>query len=162
MVAADLSSNRCAADMIETIPTIMRFLRSKVKDHAGSGASMPQIRVLGFLNQNPGASLSKVSEHLGVSNATTSSIVDRLVQKGLVERKEHPAERRFVELKLTSQGNRQFKELHLHASTELSAVLKDLPDAKVTQVIDAMNILKTLFSEQDSREETQITAKESR
>ena len=149
MVATDLSSNRCAAEMIETIPAIMRFLRSKVKDHAGASASMPQIRVLGFLNENPGASLSKVSEHLGVSNATASSIVDRLVHKGLVERREHAAERRFVELKLTPDGDRQFQELHFHASSELSAVLKDLPDAKVAQVIDAMNTLKNLFQDKE-------------
>ncbi|MFX4639379.1 helix-turn-helix domain-containing protein, partial [Acinetobacter baumannii] len=74
--------------MIETIPAVMRFLRTKVKDHAGSSTSLPQIRTLGFLSMNPGASLSKVAEHLGVSNATASAVVDRLVQKGLVERKE--------------------------------------------------------------------------
>lgn len=156
MVAADLSPNRCAEEMLETIPAVMRFLRARVKDQAGNSASLPQIRVLGFLSLHPAASLSKVADHLGVSNATASSLVDRLVQKGLVERREHAAERRFVELKLTSEGNQQFKELHLYASAQLTTLLKELPDAKVTQVIDAMNILKDLFSEQDQTTNKQI------
>jgi len=157
MVATNLSSQRCAADMLETIPAVMRFLRAKVKDRAGINGSLPQIRTLGFLNRYPGASLSKVADHLGVSNATASAIVDRLVHKGLIERKEHPAERRFVELKLTQAGSHHFQDLHLKASSELSAVLSYLPDAKVAQIIETMSILKSLFNEQ-----TQHPSKESR
>jgi DNA-binding MarR family transcriptional regulator len=132
---------------MDTIPSIMRFIRNQVKSHAGNSASLPQIRILGFLSANPGASLSKVAEHLGVSNATASAIVERLVQKKLVERKEHPEERRFVELKLTSEGVSQFQKLHLHASSQLSELLSDLPAQKVAKVIEAMNILKEIFGE---------------
>lgn len=150
MVATDLSSNRCAVDILETIPVVMHFLKAKVKDHAGTNASLPQIRVLGFINMHPGASLSKVADHMSISSATASSIVDRLVQKGLIERKEHPTERRFVELNLTPEGKQHFKELHLYASTQLSALLKKLPDTKVNQVIDAMNTLRSLFSQSNA------------
>ena len=147
MVATDLSSSRCAVDILETIPVIMHFLKTKVKDYAGTNASLPQIRALGFINMHPGVSLSKVADHMSISNATASTIVDRLVQKGLVERKGHRTERRFVELNLTPEGRQQFQQLHLHASNQLSDLLKELPEDQLSQLIAAMDTLKMVFAQ---------------
>ena len=58
----------------------------------------------------------KLAEHLGVSSATASATVDRLVQRKLIERSEHPHERRFVELKLSKLGTVHFQELHQYAA----------------------------------------------
>jgi DNA-binding MarR family transcriptional regulator len=147
MVATDLSAKRCAVDILETVPVVMHFLKAKVKDYAGTNASLPQIRALGFIKMHPGASLSKVADHMSISSATASSIVERLVQKGLVERKDHRLERRFIELNLTPEGKKQFNELHLYASSQLSDLLKELPDAQLANLLEAMKTLRTVFEQ---------------
>ncbi len=151
MVTAEVTPNRCAAELLDTIPTIMRFLKNRVKEHTGSAASLQQVGVLGYLSMHPGSSLSKVAEHLGVSNATASVTVDRLVQRNLIERSEHPHERRFVELKLTNDGAAHFQEIHQFAESKAANTLSSLPPAKVLKVIEAMAILKEAFTELESK-----------
>ena len=48
--------------------------------------------------------ISKIGEFTGVTNAAASQMVERLVQTGLVERKESPDDRRVKSLTLTEKG----------------------------------------------------------
>ena len=48
--------------------------------------------------------LHRIAEHLGVSNAAASQMVDRLVGMGLLERSEDPDDRRAKALALTEKG----------------------------------------------------------
>ena len=152
MVTAEVTPSRCAAELMETLWSIMRFIRNKVKDQTGSTSSMAQVRVLGFLHEHPGVSLSKLAEHLGVSSATASATVERLVQRKLIERTEHPHERRFVELKLSTLGTAHFQELHHYAVSELSRTLAPLPEKKVLKVMEAMAILREAFPDSRSKD----------
>ena len=97
-------SEECAARVMETIPLLMRFIRADMRSHNADSLSIPQLRSLAFINRNPGASLSLVAEHLGVTCATASTTIERLVQRNLVERTDNPQERRRVVLNLTKEG----------------------------------------------------------
>ncbi len=152
MATVEVNSSRCAAELMDSIWSIMRFIRNKVKDQTGSTSSIAQVRILGFLHENPGASLSALAEHLGVSSATASATIDRLVQRKLVERTEHPHERRFVELKLSITGTQHFQELHQYAVSELSRALAPLPEKKVLKVMEAMSILREAFPDTRKRD----------
>jgi DNA-binding MarR family transcriptional regulator len=57
--------------------------------------------MLTFPSRRPGAPLTSVAEHLGVSRSTASALVDRLVRRQLVSRTEDPQKRRCVMLTLT-------------------------------------------------------------
>ena len=46
-----------------------------------------------------------LSEHLGRGLPSVTSMVDRLVKKGLVERVEDPTDRRVVACRLTAEGS---------------------------------------------------------
>jgi DNA-binding MarR family transcriptional regulator len=48
--------------------------------------------------------ISKIGEFTGVTNAAASQMIERLVQTGLVERKESPEDRRVKSLSLTEKG----------------------------------------------------------
>lgn len=68
------------------------------------GLSMPQMSVLFHLHHGNECGVSSIGEHLGVTNAAASQMIDRLVQNGLVERTEDPEDRRVKQLKLTGKG----------------------------------------------------------
>lgn len=106
-------SQECAARVMETIPLLMRFIRADMRTHSAECLSIPQLRSLAFLKRNPGASLSEVAEHLGVTCATASTTIERLVQRNLVQRTDHPQERRRVVLNLTEEG-KQLLEQGVH------------------------------------------------
>lgn len=69
-----------------------------------SGLSMHQMSVLFHLRHGKDCGVSTIGDHLGVTNAAASQMIDRLVQNGFVERKEDPQDRRVKQLSLTQKG----------------------------------------------------------
>jgi len=68
------------------------------------GLSMPQFSILMRLYHGGGCGMSEISEYLDVTAAGASQIVDRLVHAGLLERNEHPQDRRAKQLELSHKG----------------------------------------------------------
>src|SRR5213593_56534 len=91
-------ADRCAREILETVPLVMRVVRGEMRRQGAHLVSVPQFRALAFVERHPGASLAGVAEHLGVTAPTASTIVDRLVRRRLVGRVPDPAERRRVVL----------------------------------------------------------------
>ncbi len=148
MVATEPTSTNCSREILDSIPIVMHYLRRGIRRELGDKASVPQIRALSFIRRNPASTLTTVSEYLAVSNATTSSIVDRLVKKGLVTRTEDPKERRCLQLSLTQKGQEEYRVVEEVAITELTKVLSRLPDDQVKQILDGLRILKDALVEE--------------
>lgn len=147
MVATEPTSTICSREILESIPVVMHYIRRGIRRELGDKASVPQIRALSFIRRNPSTTLTTVSEYLAVSNATTSSIVDRLVKKGLVARAEDPKERRCLQLSLTKKGQEEYRIVEDVAVAELQKVLLRLPDEKVKQIQTGLRVLKEALEE---------------
>lgn len=148
MVATEPTSTICSKEILESIPVVMHYLRRGIRRELGDKASIPQIRALSFIRRNPTSTLTTVSEYLAVSNATTSSIVDRLVKKGLVTRAEDPKERRCLQLSVTQKGQEEYRVVQEVAIAELTKVLTRLPDDQVKQIQEGLRILKEALEEE--------------
>ena len=57
-----------AALVVDVVPVMMRLIRQAVRK--GGTMSVPQLRVLGFVAQNPGSGISEVSAALDVTAPT--------------------------------------------------------------------------------------------
>jgi DNA-binding MarR family transcriptional regulator len=104
--------------------------------------SVPQFRVLAFLGRHQGASLSAVSEHLGVRDATASAMVDRLVKRGLVGRDTHPLERRRLELRLTRSGHSLLATARGRARAYLAKSLAKAKPADLKALARGLDLLR--------------------
>lgn len=84
------------------------FMRRSMRDFTlfmrQAGLSMPQVSALFRLHYGGGCAISDIAGHLGVTNAAASQMVDRFVQQGLVERSEHPGDRRVKLVSLSPSG----------------------------------------------------------
>ncbi len=63
------TSEKCAANVMETLPIVMRFIRADMQARKFTELSIPQFRTLAFLDRNPGASSIFVTVHGGVHHA---------------------------------------------------------------------------------------------
>ena len=99
-----VSEGHCAAALIEVVPLVMRALRAEMRRHRSADLSVPQFRVLAFVDRRRGATLSEVAEHIGLTLPSASRMVDGLVARNLLTRGISPSDRRFVALALTAQG----------------------------------------------------------
>ena len=137
----------CAREVMETVPLVMRFIRTEMRSRRTPSLSVPQLRVLTFLSRRPGAPLSSVAEHLGVARSTASAIVDRLVRRKLVSRTAHPQERRCVVLTLTPAGAQHHQRAREAACAHMAKVLAGLSAADLLQVTEGLTLLGSAFKE---------------
>jgi DNA-binding MarR family transcriptional regulator len=73
--------------------------------------SMQQVRALFFLRDEEEASVGRLAELFGFGLPAASLLADRLVRAGYVERRDDPADRRRVLLRLTRTGLRLVTDL---------------------------------------------------
>jgi long-chain acyl-CoA synthetase len=92
--------------------------------------SPPQYRVLILLSDGSAVS-SDVAERLAVSRPTVTSVVDGLVNRGLVERRHSEDDRRRVSLTLTKEGREILARADRDADALLADVAGNLGDAEL-------------------------------
>ena len=142
-----ITSEKCAASVMEAIPLVMRFIRSDIRARNSSTISVPQFRALAFLDRNPGASLSDLAEHLGVTCATASANTERLVQRNFVHRCDHPQERRRVVLSLTEAGLHHLQQCRGQTRDRIAELLNSLAEEQILLIEEGLTLLQQVFDE---------------
>jgi DNA-binding MarR family transcriptional regulator len=82
----------------------MRSMRDWTCYVRATGLSLPQFGLLMRLYHGGCCEVHEIGEHFAVTSAAASQLVERLVQAGLVERTENPADRRARQIALTAKG----------------------------------------------------------
>ncbi|CAN5385510.1 hypothetical protein BH10CYA1_BH10CYA1_52340 [soil metagenome] len=135
----DTSVMASARQVVESVPVIMRLIRTGVR--RGGGLSLPQLRVLSHVSRHPGAGVSDVAAHLDVTNPTASVLVDRLVKKSLLNRKEDPSERRRTLLTLTESGTEVLEDARSKAQFLVAQLLKTQTPEQLSKINEGLAIL---------------------
>jgi DNA-binding MarR family transcriptional regulator len=79
-------------------------MQERMRYVKATGLSMPQFGVLMHLFHGGGCAVSDIGKHMSTSNAAASQLIDGLVEKGLIERAENPADRRAKQITLSKTG----------------------------------------------------------
>ena len=87
-----------------------RSMRDFIQSSKDSGLSVSQLSTLFRLHHKGFCGVSEIGDHLGITNAAASQMVERLVQLGLLERAEDPHDRRVKHLTLTIIGQELVQE----------------------------------------------------
>lgn len=140
------SADDCAHEILDVVPLVMRTIRAEMRSHRAADLSVPQFRALVFLARVDGASLSDVAAHLGLTAATTSVMIDGLVERGQVIRQVHPEDRRRITLGLTASGQAAMAAALQTTRARLAERLTALPDAERLAVVEAMQVLRSVFA----------------
>lgn len=95
-------------------------------DNRSSELSGPEIRALGLLSLRGRSTMSAFAESLGAPLSTATHVIDRLVSKGLVDRKRSDSDRRIVEVELSEEGQRTTTLFHAARHAMLRSMLEAL------------------------------------
>ncbi|MGG6296347.1 MarR family winged helix-turn-helix transcriptional regulator [Leptolyngbya sp. AN02str] len=147
MITQARPTAQCAAALMTHVPAVIRSLRAELRQHGQPHFSLSQLRVLYFLNRQPHSSLSEVADYLDVTRPTMSAMVDRLVQRGLVQRIDDPHERRRVALSLTPIGSDALEQVYGATLFSVEQRLNRLDEEQLSQVMVGLSILGELFSD---------------
>ena len=111
--------------------------------------TLSQINTLVALLQREPMRMGEIASQLGSSLSATTSIVDRLVQKNLVERFLDPNDRRVVICELTELGRTPAKRFWQVVNRDAPKVTERWQPEQLEAVVEALELL--VLSEQNVR-----------
>jgi DNA-binding MarR family transcriptional regulator len=120
---------------------VHRSMRDSARYIKASGFSMPQFFLLMQVYRREHCGISDLSEHLEITNAATSQLVDKLVQANLLVRTEDPNDRRAKQVALTPKG-KELIERGIQERYRWMGVLEEnlTPEEKV-KIAEALEIM---------------------
>jgi DNA-binding MarR family transcriptional regulator len=105
------------------------------------GLSMSQFGVLVHLNRRQSCGVTDLGDHLGVTSAAASQLLDRLVQQELILRTEDPHDRRVKQIILTEKGRHVLEEA-MHARQKwLNDLAEVFSQAEKEQITESLCLM---------------------
>ena len=115
-------------EIVELLPAIGRGLYATLMDDPEiRGLTLPQVKALIFLYDNGDRSMTELAAGLAVSLPSASELVDRLIDRGLVDRTTDTADRRRVLVSLTERAIAYGRRIHDLRRMQARAALDTMP-----------------------------------
>jgi DNA-binding MarR family transcriptional regulator len=127
------------ADFRATITTLKAISSERVRR---LGLSMAQLNILYTLQRCGEMPMSRLAEMLNVSLSNATGLIDRIEERGLVERSRVPEDRRIVLIRVTPAGERMLGEIDALSEDHLRSVLRRLDAAERAAVAEAFASLR--------------------
>ncbi len=118
-----------------------RSMRDFIHYAREKGLSMSQINALFHLRRQGCSGVTNLGDHLEVTSAAASQMLERLVQMGLIERSEDPHDRRVKQIVLTDAGHSVLHEGIRARQGWLNELADRLSADEKAQVMAALQIL---------------------
>lgn len=139
---------RIVDDLLEELTSWSPRERAGAFRHWLRGSlSLVHLHVLTVLEADGPLSMSKLAEALDVSVASTTGIVDRMEQRGLVERRHQPDDRRVILVHATDAGDSVFRDLAMERRKHLAALLDRMTDAELESFLTGLRALRRVRTE---------------
>lgn len=103
-----------------------------------SGLTAPQILLLQAIRKLEGAPVGQLAKEVSLSQATVTSILDRLEKKGHIGRERSVVDKRKVHVHLTEHGIEILNDAPQPLQAEFSNLFNDLQEWEQTMIIAAL------------------------
>ncbi|MDQ3841360.1 MAG: MarR family transcriptional regulator [Actinomycetota bacterium] len=103
--------------------------------------STPQLKALLLISEEKGIRMRELAHRLGGSFSNATVLVDRLVDRGLVERMAEPQDRRVVLVRATEDGQHLIEQLVTSWRTLSAPLLETLTSEDLATVRKALRVL---------------------
>ncbi|MEP9379191.1 MarR family transcriptional regulator [Aquabacter sp. CN5-332] len=123
---------------------VARLLRKRFEQRArGHGLTRAQWQALAYLANNEGIHQGGLAELIDIEPITLGRIVDRLEARGLIERRQHPTDRRVWLLFLTEAARPLLSVMREVGEATRSEALLDISETERQQLLDMLGRMKT-------------------
>jgi len=137
------------ADFLPTLQALVKcyqaFEAYSATDIRGLGLTPPQFDVIATLGNTPGMTSTELGEKTLITKGTLTGVVDRLADRGWVERVAHASDRRCQIVRLTKAGETLFARVFPKHMAHLDAGFAGVSAAEHTRWQAALRELEQVF-----------------
>lgn len=112
-----------------------------------AGISMTHLHILWVLEHHGDLTMSRLADLLDVSVSNATGLIDRMEERGLVERVRVPDDRRVVIVRASEEGARIRDEIEALKHDRLRSILGRLPAEGLERVLGAISDLRQAVAE---------------
>ncbi len=135
------SRKKLVKQLAKHMTRVQRHLRSgQASAWTGLGLTMPQVKTLFLLSEGP-MRMRGVADRLGVEMPSATTMIDRIVAKGLVERRQDPGDRRAVVCSLTPAGREAVETFWALRAARIESLAATLSKKELEVVVPALKIM---------------------
>ena len=153
-----LGSRSKTGRQVESVMDASRVLVAMIAQSIATtdpGLTLPQMRVLTIVSRQGPLNLNAVAQSLGVHPSNATRTCNRLVEAGLLDRRDNPEDRRNIVLTLTPQGRDLWEGVMDHRRRSIEGVVRRLTPKEREQLADGLTAFARV-AEKTFEEETSI------
>ena len=103
-----------------------------------AGVTAPQILIMQAISSTEGVTLGEIASTVSLSQATVSSILDRLEKRELISRERSTVDKRRVHVYLTNRGLQVLRDAPLPLQEQFARQFSDLQEWEQSMIISAL------------------------
>jgi len=147
-VGSTAVGDREAVDrIIADLRTMLREIRCIGSERlVRQGVSMGHLHLMSVLDRHGEMAMSRLAELLDVSLSNATGLIDRMEERGLVQRRRVADDRRVVLVGLTDAGRQALSDLELLRNDLLARILARLDERQLGRVAHALDDLRAAVS----------------
>jgi len=120
-------------------------------DAACCEVTVAQCHALLEIGGNSGITLIDLASALALDTSTISRTIESMVRDGLVERKAHPHDRRYIRLTLTKKGQKKYNEINRTYDLYYKDIFTGIPEEKQIEIVENIQLLANALWENNNR-----------
>ena len=107
-----------------------------------AGISMTHLHILWVLEHHGDLTMTRLAELLDVSLSNATGLIDRMAERGLVDRVRVPTDRRIVIVRASQEGARIRDEIEALKQDRMRTILGRLDPSSLSRVLSAISDLR--------------------
>lgn len=139
------NKNQSIAFLLHDVARLMRKRFEQRARHVGLTRS--QWQTLALLSRNEGIHQKALAEMQEVEPITLMRLIDKLAQRGLVERRKHETDRRIWLLYMTEPARNLLGEMRELGDETRAEALRGIPEADRSRLVEMLETMKSNLSE---------------
>lgn len=139
----ELLLNAALKDMFYSV---LRLQEQSVSKLANGSLSRTEMHAMEIVQDIPEATLTQIAEILGITKATVSVSVSRLVEKGYLEKTRSESDGRKSILRLTEEGETMCKKHKQFHDMLIGSVMREFNVSQYPEVLKSLQALVNFFN----------------
>lgn len=137
-------------DVLIALRQIVRAMDLKSKDLVkNSGLTTAQLLLMQTIVKNDNLTIGNLAEHISLSQATVTTIIDRLEIRGLLVREHSTQDKRKVHVKLTAEGINKVKNTPIPLQVNFTERLSNLNEWEQSTLLSSLQRVAHMMNAQD-------------